>query len=146
MRRSTSWLPERDVDTTASRSSATISAGTYASVLFGSDARLSALVMMAPTARWGDWFLKYWTIGDPPPTTSPRCRPWIGDLAPPGRRPADPPAFADNDRYVRADVAQEIRDAAGASAKTKTHDTGHQLDAAARADRDTWLAKRLSLD
>jgi predicted esterase len=118
--------------------------GMYAGVLFGSDPRPSALVMMAPTARWADWFLRYWAIVDPGPVYVAGMAPldpvtWLPSAA--GR-----PVllqFAGHDQYVPADVAAEISRAAGAAATTTTYDTGHELDAAARADRDAWLVAQL---
>jgi fermentation-respiration switch protein FrsA (DUF1100 family) len=52
--------------------------------------------------------------------------------------------FAANDQYVSADVAAEISVAAGDSARTETYpDASHELDEAARADRDAFLAEEL---
>jgi predicted esterase len=119
----------------------------YASVLFGSDARVAALAVMAPTARWADWFLRYWAIGDPRPAYLAAMAAvdpvtWLRQA---GRRPVLL-QFGSRDPFITPDVAGEIGDAAGASGDTRTYDAGHELDAAARADRDAWLAERLGLD
>jgi predicted esterase len=119
----------------------------YASVLFGSDSRASALVMMAPTARWGDWFLQYWAIAGSHEAYAAAMAPldpvtWLG-------RAAGRPVllqFAAHDQYVPASVASELSDAAGSAGETKTYDAGHELDAGAGADRDAWLKARLGLD
>lgn len=119
----------------------------YASVLFGSDQRASALVMMAPTARWADWFLPYWAIADPHPAYIDAMAP-LDPLAWLARGSGRPILlqFGDHDPYVPASFAQEISDAAGPSGETRTYDVGHALNAAAQADRDAWLANRLGLN
>jgi fermentation-respiration switch protein FrsA (DUF1100 family) len=105
------------------------------------------MVMMAPTARWADWFYRYWDISDPEdeylaamagldPVT------WLPLAAP---RPVLL-QFASNDEYVPADVAAEISAAAGSSAETRTYEgAGHELNEAAMTDRAAWLAELLGL-
>jgi predicted esterase len=118
----------------------------YASVVFGSDARVAALVVMAPTARWGDWFLRYWAVSGSHDAYSAAMAPldpvtWLG-------RASGRPVllqFAAHDPYVPAAVAAALSDAAGASGETRAYDAGHQLDAAAAADRDAWLKAHLGL-
>jgi predicted esterase len=119
----------------------------YGSVFFGWDGHLDGMVMMAPTARWADWFYRYWDISDPEdeylaamagldPVT------WLPLAAP---RPVLL-QFAEYDEYVPADVAAEISAAAGASAETRTYEgAGHELNEAAMTDRATWLAELLGL-
>lgn len=119
----------------------------YASVVFDSDERPATLVMMAPTARWADWFLRYWAISDPDTDYLAAMAP----LDPVTWLPAgdDRPIllqFASRDPYVPEAVAEAISDAAGASAETRTYDAEHELDEAARADRDAWLVRELGLD
>jgi dienelactone hydrolase len=118
----------------------------YASILFGSDPRVSALVMMAPTARWADWFLRYWAVAGPSSAYLAAMAPldpvtWLPDA---GGRPILL-QLATHDPYVPAGVARQLTDAAGASGETRTYDAGHELDATARADRDAWLAQQLGL-
>lgn len=118
----------------------------YASVFFGVDEHVDAMVVMAPTARWADWFYRYWQISDPEdaylaamagldPVT------WL-----PGsnNRPVLL-QFAANDQYVPEAVADEITEAVGIGAARRTYDTGHALNEEARADRDAWLADLLEL-
>jgi predicted esterase len=119
----------------------------YASVFFGWDGHLDGLVMMAPTARWADWFYRYWQISDPEdeylaamagldPVT------WLPLAAP---RPVLL-QFASNDEYVPGSVAEEISAAAGSSGETRTYDgAGHELNEAAMTDRAAWLADLLGL-
>jgi dienelactone hydrolase len=121
--------------------------GMYSSVVFGSDARAKALVMMAPTARWGDWFLRYWSIPDPESDYLAAMEPldpvtWLA-------RAVGRPIllqFASDDQYVPADVAAEIASAAGPGADARTYATDHEMDEATRADRDAWLARQLGLE
>jgi len=119
----------------------------YASVVFGSDDRPAALVMLAPTARWGDWFLRYWAHGDAPEAYLSAMAP-LDPVTRLGAAEGRPILlqFAGQDPYVPANVAREISDAAGASGETRTYDTGHDLDAAAQVDRDAWLAARLGFE
>jgi dienelactone hydrolase len=119
--------------------------GMYSSVVFGADDRLKALVVMAPTARWADWFYRYWEISDDEADYTAALAPmdpvtWL-PLA--GPRPVLL-QFAGNDQYVPADVAAEISAAAGDSARTETYpDASHELNEAAQADRDSFLAEQL---
>jgi dienelactone hydrolase len=122
--------------------------GMYASVVFGTDERLSGLVVMAPTARWGDWFLRYWPIADAEEEYLAAMGPvdpvtWLAEA---DGRPILL-QFGSDDQYVPEQVAAEISAAAGDSSRTLTYDAGHDLDdEAARADRDAWLAEQLRLD
>jgi predicted esterase len=54
--------------------------------------------------------------------------------------------FASEDKFVPADIAAEITGAAGAAGETRTYQTGHEMDAQARTDRDAWLAHRLGFE
>ena len=81
----------------------------YSSVLFGQDKSLAALVMMAPTARWSDWFLKYWAITDDPNAYKAAFKPLdpVTSLKNANGRPVLL-QFATQDLYVSADTATEI--------------------------------------
>jgi dienelactone hydrolase len=120
--------------------------GMYEALLFGADPRISALVLMTPTARWADWFAVYWQLEDP-------AEDYAAALA-----PLDPVVwlsladgrpillqFASDDEYVPPPVAAEITAAAGPSADSRTYETGHEMSAEARADRDAWLATQLDV-
>lgn len=118
----------------------------YSSIVFGADPTLDGMVMMAPTARWGDWFLRYWEIADPAdayqaamaaldPVT------WLPEA---DGRPMRL-QFASEDQYVPDAVAEEIKAAAGDSAEVTTYETGHPLNDEARADRAAWLTDLLGL-
>jgi dienelactone hydrolase len=119
----------------------------YASLYFGADGHQAALVMMAPSARWADWFYRYWQISDPEdeylaamasldPVT------WLPLAAP---RPVLL-QFASSDEYVPASVAEEISVAAGSSAETRIYEgAGHHLNEEAMTDRDIWLAEQLGV-
>ena len=122
--------------------------GMYLSLLFAADPRLRALAVMAPTARWGDWFLRYWKIADPPDAylaATERLDP-VASLPAAAGRPLLL-QFADHDEYVPAEVAADVIAAAGPSAATRRYDAGHDLDVdGARADRRTWLLDVLGLE
>jgi len=118
--------------------------GMYQSIFFGADHHLDALVLMAPTARWADWFYRYWGISDPEAD-------YLAAMAPLDPVTWLPEAdgrpillqFASNDQYVPPDVADEIAQAAGPTAEARTYNAGHHLDDEARVDRDAWLAETL---
>jgi dienelactone hydrolase len=121
--------------------------GMYETLAFGADARISALVLMTPTARWADWFTVYWRLEDPTEEYAAALAPldpvhWLS-LA--DGRPILL-QFAADDEYVPAAVAAEIAAAAGPSAEARTYDAGHGLDDAARRDRAAWLADHLSIE
>jgi len=121
--------------------------GMYGSVFFGADLHLDALVVMAPTARWADWFYRYWQVEDTEADYLAALAPvdpltWLPLAAP---RPVLL-QFGSTDRFVPEAVAEEITAAAGASADSRTYDTGHHLDEAARDERDAWLAEILGLE
>jgi predicted esterase len=120
--------------------------GMYLTILFGLDARLDALAVMAPTARWGDWFLRYWPIDDPADAYSAATAPLdpVTWLAAGNGRPILL-QFASEDEYVPAEVATEIAAAAGSGAEAATFETGHEMNEDARRARDGWLADLLAL-
>ena len=118
----------------------------YSSVMVAADQRPKALAMMAPTARWADWFYRYWLISDEEAAYKAALEPFdpVTALTQAGGRPVLL-QFAALDQFVPEDVADEIAAAAGAGAERLTYDAGHELDEAAMADRDAWLAEQLQL-
>ncbi len=118
----------------------------YSAVLFGEDQSFKALVMMTPTARWSDWFLRYWSIAGDPQTYSAG----LADLDPVtalGGADGRPVLLqvGDSDQFVPSDVATEIATAAGAGAEQHTYQAGHALNETATQQRDDWLAGILGL-
>ncbi|MEP7159445.1 MAG: hypothetical protein ABI797_08445, partial [Chloroflexota bacterium] len=91
----------------------------YSSVLFSRDQRPRALVMMAPTARFADWYLRYWPITDDPDQYRTTMAPFdpVTTLAGGGGGRPVLLQFATGDRFIPADVAAEIEAAAGATAE-----------------------------
>jgi predicted esterase len=116
----------------------------YGARIFADEPSLEGMVMMAPTARWGDWFLRYWEISDAEDAYLAAMAPLdpVTSLARVGKRPMLL-QFASGDQYVPESVAAEISAAAGPSAEIRTYDTGHELNEAARADRAEWLGRLL---
>lgn len=118
----------------------------YQSVLFAQDRRPLGFVMMAPTARWADWFARYWVISDEAAAYTAALAPYDPAAALPSSRGRPVLLqFANDDKYVPADVSAEISLAAGPDAETRHYDCGHGLNEAARADRHVWLANLLGL-
>jgi len=120
--------------------------GMYQSIFFGADHHLDALVLMAPTARWADWFYRYWGISDSEADYLAAMAPldpvtWLPEA---DGRPVLI-QFASNDQYVPQAVADEIIAAAGPTAEARSYKADHHLNEEARAARDAWLAEVLSL-
>lgn len=118
----------------------------YSSIVFGADPAPVGLVMMAPTARWADWFLRYWQIEDPEADYLAAMAPLdpVTWLPRDGGRPILL-QFADHDQYVPEAVAAEIAAAAGSTAEVRNYDAEHELSEEARAERAEWLANLLEL-
>jgi predicted esterase len=116
----------------------------YSAALFAADDRPAALVVMASTARWADWNLRYWHVSDDPEAYRAALAPFdlVTSLAGGGSRPILL-QFATLDQYVPAEVADAVAAAAGPSAERRNYETGHELDDAARTDRDAWLRAHL---
>jgi hypothetical protein len=79
----------------------------YSSIVFGADPSLDGMVMMAPTARWSDWFLRYWEIADPAEAYEAAMAPldpvtWLPEAA---GRPMRL-QFASEDQYVPQAVSR----------------------------------------
>ena len=118
----------------------------YSSIVFGADPTLDGMVMMAPTARWSDWFLRYWEIADPADAYQAAMAPldpvtWLPESS---GRPMRL-QFGSDDQYVPEAVADEIAAAAGEDGEVTTYQTGHHLNDEARADRAAWLTDLLGL-
>jgi predicted esterase len=118
----------------------------YESVLFARDDRPKALVMMAPTARWADWFAKYWVISDDEDEYKAALQPYdpVEVLPNAGGRPVLL-QFADNDKFIPLENAQQTSATAGAGGDSRHYDTDHGLNEEARIDRDAWLVEKLGL-
>ncbi|HEX2142555.1 MAG TPA: dienelactone hydrolase family protein [Candidatus Limnocylindria bacterium] len=116
----------------------------YSTLLFAEDPRLAGMVMMAPTARWGDWFLEYWQMPDVEADYLRSMAPLdpVAQLRRVGGRPILL-QFGSEDEYVPEEVTTEIHRAAGPAARAITYQAGHQLHAPARADRVAWLEQLL---
>lgn len=114
-------------------------------VLAARDDRVAAVVSIAATPRWGDWFLPFWPIqGDRfdylralhplDPITV------VGSVAP---RPLLL-QFARGDFYIADMTGLELRRAAGDSAELRAYDADHAMRVAeARTDRGAFLGRAL---
>jgi pimeloyl-ACP methyl ester carboxylesterase len=115
--------------------------------LAADDARIAAVVLIAATPRWGDWFLPFWPIaGDrwdylrALAELDPITR--IGELAP---RPVCL-QFARGDFYIADMAGLELHRAAGEPKEIHAYQADHAVrHPDARADRLAFLAERLTL-
>ena len=115
--------------------------------LTADDDRITSAVLVAPTPRWGDWFLPFWPIAgdrwdylralDP---VDPVTR--IAQLAP---RPVCL-QFAKGDFYIADMSGLELLHAAGDPKELHAYESDHAMRTPhARADRLTFLRRTLSL-
>ncbi|MDH3463765.1 MAG: dienelactone hydrolase family protein [Acidimicrobiia bacterium] len=103
-------------------------------------------VMVAPTARWADWFLRFW------PIETDRFD-YMRSLDPLDPITALPDAgcpvlfqFARSDFYIAAMTGTEMLNAARDPKEMLAYDGGHALDLdPVRQDRDAFLRRHLGL-
>ncbi len=115
--------------------------------LAAEDERIRAVVLVAVTPRWGDWFIPFWPIeGDrwdylrALAPLDPVTR--VGQLAP---RPVCL-QFARGDFYIADMSGLELHHAAGEPKELHAYEADHGVRVPqARADRLTFLARELAL-
>ncbi|MEO7296202.1 MAG: alpha/beta fold hydrolase [Candidatus Limnocylindria bacterium] len=113
----------------------------HGTLLAADDERVAAVVLIAATPRWGDWFLPFWPIaGDRHDylrtlaSLDPISR--IGAISP---RPVCL-QFARNDFFIAAMTGLELHRAAGEPKEMHAYDTDHGVrDPLAAADRSAFL-------
>ncbi len=120
----------------------------YAVLAAAEDERVAALALIAPTPRWGDWFLPFWAIAEDRIAYLAAMRPLdpierMGDIGP---RPMLL-QLAKRDFFIPLMAGFELRRAAGEGVvELKAYDAEHDLRAPeARADRTAFLANVLGL-
>ena len=110
--------------------------------------RLRALVVVAATPRWGDWFLPFWPI-DEDRIDYLRA---MQSLDPIERIADTGPGpillqFAERDYYIALMSARELHRAAPENAELRLYDTGHDMRLAAiKVDRRAFLASALGFE
>jgi pimeloyl-ACP methyl ester carboxylesterase len=115
--------------------------------LAADDERIVAAVLIAPTPRWGDWFLPFWPIADDRweylralAPVDPITR--IGELAP---RPVCL-QFAKADFFIADMTGLELHRAAAEPKELHAYDADHGVRVPeARADRLDFLRRTLAL-
>jgi len=114
--------------------------------LFG-EVEMAAAVLIAPTPRWSDWFLRFWPIDadrydymralsevDPISTVTAATCPLLFQ-------------FGMTDFYIAAMTGLELFEAAPEPKEIVSYDCGHEMDLAGiRTDRIAFLSGRLGLD
>jgi pimeloyl-ACP methyl ester carboxylesterase len=110
------------------------------------DRRVVALVCMAPTASWADWFVRYFHVV--PASEAPAYGAAMADLDPVARLPEVTAAlllqFAESDVYVPSSVVEALTNAAPDGTEVRAYDTGHRMDEAARTERDAWVLDKVN--
>ncbi|MEO8208470.1 MAG: hypothetical protein ABI598_05495 [Chloroflexota bacterium] len=122
--------------------------GMLAAVAAADDDRLRALVIIAATPRWGDWFLPFWPIPDDRIDYLRTLRPLdpiecINRV----RSPEILLQFGRRDFYIAEMSGREFQRAAPDGASGLMYDTGHDMRLPEiRADRVAFLARVLNPD
>ncbi len=110
--------------------------------------RIRTLALIAPTPRWGDWFLPFWPIAEDRIDYLREMRP----LDPVEQMPRLAPRpvllqFGQRDYFVPLMAGRELQRAAASDGTTelRTYDAGHDLRVdEARADRLAFLRRTLA--
>jgi hypothetical protein len=121
--------------------------GMIAAVEAADEDRLAALVIVAATPRWGDWFLPFWDIPEDRIDYLRAMRP-IDPIEVIGR--AAPAAvlfqFGRSDFFIAAMSGLEFRASAPAGTELLPYDTGHDMRLPEiAADRRAFLVRTLGL-
>jgi dienelactone hydrolase len=119
--------------------------GMLAAVEAADETRLRALVLIAATPRWGDWFLPFWEIADDRIDYLRALRPVdpierIGDAAPASVLFQ----FGTRDFYIASMTGREFHAAAPPDSQRLEYETGHDMRLPKiRSDRLAFLANSL---
>jgi pimeloyl-ACP methyl ester carboxylesterase len=115
--------------------------GMHGAILAAEDSRIAALVLIAATPRWGDWFLPFWQIGGDRHDYLRALEPLdpinrVGGLSP---RPVMF-QFARNDFFIAGMTGLEFNGAAGDPKELHAYDADHGMrDPQAALDRAAFL-------
>jgi dienelactone hydrolase len=121
----------------------------FGSIASGVDKRVKTYVMIAGMGTFSDWSLKYWK--GPSQKGADAYKQAVKDVNPIAFVSHAAPAsllfqFANNDKYISKEVAEEFFNAASKPKEAKWYDATHDLHIeAARNDRREWLTRQLSL-
>ena len=120
-----------------------------ASIVASREGRVRTAVLIAPTPRWGDWFLPFWDISEPRGAYLQALEPLdpLGQLASIAPRPVLL-QLAERDYFVPLMAGFELRRASGGShaLDVRQYDADHEMAVdGARSDRIDFLAARLEL-
>ena len=112
------------------------------------EGRLRALVVVAATPRWGDWFLPFWQIADDRIEYLRAMRP-LDPVERIGAVGSCPMLlqFAERDDFIAPMSARELQRAAPEGTDLRFYDTGHDMRLeAVRVDRRAFLARHLGFE
>ncbi len=117
----------------------------HGALLAARDARIAAVVMIAATPRWADWFLPFWRIAGDRHHYMRALAPLdpIANVAAIAPRPVCF-QFARNDFFIAGMTGRELERAAGDPKELHAYDTDHSVrDPQAEADRVEFLRRIL---
>ena len=120
-----------------------------ASIVAAREQRVRAAVLIAPTPRWGDWFLPFWEIGEERTAYLSALEP----LDPQAQMASIAPRpvllqLAEHDYFVPLMAGFELRRASGEShaLDVRQYDADHEMASTdARRDRASFLAETIGL-
>jgi len=122
--------------------------GMLAAVEAAHDDRVGAMVIVAATPRWGDWFLVFWDLPEDRIDYL-RAMRTIDPIETIARVAPDVPVlfqFGRSDFYIAAMTGLEFHGAAPKGSELLAYDTGHDMRLAeVRADRRAFLVRTLGL-
>jgi predicted esterase len=115
----------------------------HGAAVLAQDSRFSGAVLMAPDARWVNWFHDYWSFLSTPQQETEYANAML---------PLDPATtlqsvrckvllqFARADEFLPSDRAMTVEAAVPAGLRSvRWYDTDHGFNDAATSDRDAWL-------
>ena len=121
----------------------------FGTIAAGVDKRVKTYVIVAGMGNFSDWSLKYWK--GPSKNGAEAYQQAVKNVDPIGYVAYAAPAsllfqFANNDKYISKETANEFFAAASKPKEVKWYDATHDLNVeAARNDRREWLTRQLRL-
>ena len=121
--------------------------GMLATIAAAEEDRLKALVVVAATPRWGDWFLVFWDLAEDRIDYLRAMRPLDPIEVVGGSAPAEVLfQFGRQDFYIAAMSGLEFHGAGPAGSELLSYETGHDMRLPEiRADRRAFLVRELGL-
>lgn len=120
--------------------------GAMHGMLLADEVEPRCLVLVAPTPRWADWFLRFWPINGDRFDYMRALSPVDPITAAPSLRCPSLFQFARNDFYIATMTAAELYNAASEPKDMRDYETDHSMASdEARLDREAFLTEQLDV-